>query len=162
MEMEFKAMSVDELKDFLMEKAIKFSPYSQEEIDKVKNKLGGMPRLLEEYYLKIGWFANIRKQGYGCHIDPLEDIYIMSAEEIQEDFEDVENETDDYLVFGREAVSVDEFAVKVKDFGENDPELYIFGDSTSEEAMEQGLLFGKLEEEPNLSSMFNIIVTSLE
>lgn len=162
MEMEFKAMSVDELKDFLMEKAIKFSPYSQEEIDKAKNKLGGMPRLLEEYYLKIGWFADIRKQGYGCHIDPLEDIYIMSAEEIQEDFEDVENETDDYLVFGREAVSVDEFAVKVKDFGENDPELYIFGDSTSEEAMEQGLLFGKLEEEPNLSSMFNIIVTSLE
>ena len=95
MEMEFKAMSVDELKDFLMEKAIKFSPYSQEEIDKVKNKLGGMPRLLEEYYLKIGWFADIRKQGYGCHIDPLEDIYIMSAEEIQEDFEDVENETDE-------------------------------------------------------------------
>ena len=38
MEMEFKAMSVDELKDFLMEKAIKFSPYSQEEIDKAKNR----------------------------------------------------------------------------------------------------------------------------
>lgn len=162
MDMESKTMSVDELKDFLVGKGIKFAPNSQEEIDKAKEKLGGMPKLLEEYYLKIGWFPDISNQGCGCHIDTLEDIYIMSVDEIHEDYEGTENETDDYLIFGREAVSVDEFAVKVKDFCEDDPELYIFGDSTSEAAEEQGLLFGKLEEEPYLSSMFNIIVTSLE
>ena len=155
-------MSVDELKNFLVEREIEFTPNSQEEIDKVKEKTGGMPKLLEEYYLKIGWFPDISNQGCGCHIDALEDIYVMSAEEIHEDYEGTENETDDYLIFGREAVSVDEFAVKVKDFGEDDPELYIFGDSTIEEAEEQGLLFGKLEEEPYLSSMFDIIISSLE
>lgn len=156
-----KPMSVDELKGFLIENGIEFSPYSQEQINETKEKLGGMPKLLEEYYLKIGWFSDISDQGCGCHIDALEDIYIMSAEEIQEDYE-AENETNDYLVFGREAVSVDEFAVRTADFSFDDPELYIFGDSTFEEACEEGMLFGKLDEEPNLSSMFNIIVMSLE
>ena len=158
--MEYKSMSVNELKNILIEKEITFSPYSQEEINKIKMELGGMPKLLEEYYLNIGWFPDISDQGYGCHIDALEDIYIMTAKDIHDDYE-AENEVDDYLVFGREAVSVDEFAIKVKDFNNDDPELYIFGDSTYEEAIENGLLFGTLEVEPYLSYMFSIINMSL-
>ena len=54
-----KEMSVDELKNHLINHEIQFKPYTQEEINKKKEEFGGMPELLEEYYLKIGWFNDI-------------------------------------------------------------------------------------------------------
>ena len=47
MEMEFKAMSVDELKDFLIEKEIGFSPYTQEEIDKALKEIEDLKKIQE-------------------------------------------------------------------------------------------------------------------
>ena len=130
--MEFEEISVDELRDYLIEKKVEFIPYTQEQIDLKKAELGVMPEILEEYYLKIGWFDDVEMAGMGNYIWPLEQLNILTPEDyfnyvLEGDESYVLKETSNFLQFGGEAVSVDTFAVKETDCDLPNPPLYGWG-----------------------------------
>ena len=165
--MEFEEMSVDELRDYLIKKKVEFTPYTQEQIDSKKTELGGMPAILEEYYLKIGWFDNIEMSGMGNYIWPLEQLRVMTPEDyfnevLEGDDSYVLNETDSFLEFGGEAVSVDTFAVKVTDYDLPNPPLYGWGDSYEHMAEEGYYYCIDLEELPAVKNYFSVIKASIE
>lgn len=165
--MEFKEISLDELKDYLIEKKVEFEPYTQEQIDLKKTELGGMPKILEEYYLKIGWFDNIEMAGMGNYIWQLERLRILTPEEyfndvLEGDDSYVLNETNNFLEFGGEAVSVDTFAIKETDYDLPNPPLYGWGDSYEYLAEEGYYYCIDLEELPTVKNYFSLIKTSIE
>ncbi|MGY3777906.1 hypothetical protein [Isobaculum melis] len=51
------------------------------------------------------------------------------------------NEVDDYLFFAMEAIGIDSFAIKVKDFEQENPTLYGEGESFYEEAHAHNLVY---------------------
>lgn len=155
----YPELTVDELRVALGELEIKYNGDSQSAIDAKKVELGGLPPLLEEYFIKIGWFDEISNSGMGCHIDDLDSMYIMKKEEIIADFEECENEVDDYLIFGRESVSVDEFGIKVRDFDQANPIIYSLADF-EETTSGKGLLFGTMTDLPNLAAYFSLVLES--
>ena len=164
--MEFKEITVDELKNYLIEKKISFKPYTQEQIDAKKSELGGMPKLLEEYFLKIGWFKDIESSGMGNYIWRLEQLRIMTPQEYFEDAMEGDesyplNETSNFLEFGGEAVSVDTFAIKETDYDIPNPPLYGWGDSY-EHLAEEGYYYCVDEKElPTVKNYFSVIIASI-
>lgn len=157
----YAEITIEKLKAELDRMEIKYQPNTEAEIEAARTRLGGLPKLIEEYYTQIGYFDEISQVGMGCHFDELSDIYIETAEEIKAEYEGCENEVDDYLVFGREAVSVDEFVIKVKDFGVANPKVYSHYD-LEEVVTDQGLLCGPLTDIPNVASFFSLVLEGAE
>ncbi|MGY3777099.1 hypothetical protein [Isobaculum melis] len=149
-------VTVNELKAFLISQEIAFSPYFQAEVDQKKEELGGLPRLLEEYYLKIGWFDDISASGMGCYIYPLEELQIKTAQELVAARHC--NEVDDYLSFGGEAISVDLFAIKMKDINQDNASVYGYGESYQSA---EGLAYMVAYDAPTLSHYFDLVQQSL-
>ena len=104
----------------------------------------------------------------GCYIFRLEDICMITAKglkaEYDQDYEGEDNipefkETDDYLEIGGEAVSVDLFTLKVKDFHEENPPLYGRGDSYH--MVENGYIYCTNDYWPTLKIFFGLIAYSI-
>lgn len=157
--------TIDELKSVLDELEYEYSPNTPEQIAAAKERLGlsSIPAVLEEYFLKIGWFNEICDAGTGVHFMELDDLYILTAEKLKADRPGQrENETDDYLIFGTESMSVDTFAVKVSELDLPDLPIYIWGDSTHHVAVEKGLMFDRVETLPYMSDFIELVALSAE
>lgn len=150
------SITLQDLKNKLIELEIELSPFSKEKVNQRKAELGGMPKQLEDYFLTIGWFDEISDSGMGCHMDDLDDLKIETSDQIKKGWKVVPesaNEKDDYLLIGRESVSVCEFFIKVKDFDMADPTVY---------TNMEGYPYQIDEDCDTLSKFFDLIALSAE
>ena len=170
----YNFLDIDTLLEIFNDSGISYYPYSAEAVEAKEKAVGAIPKLLKEYFLKIGrikkiddeeddddeYSYDLLEDSAGCYIKELEDISILTDKELKENYGDgAENEEDDYLVFGFEMISREEFAIKLKDINEENPDIF-----SSEEVggmiKETGKVFGILKDTRTLKEFFSLMALS--
>ncbi|MGY3777100.1 hypothetical protein [Isobaculum melis] len=116
--MERFCKTIDELKQYYIEKGRNFTPYSQELIDAAVEKYGALPSILIEYYQKIGEVEDLYSDPF--HIFAPDDFYVWEAD------------TNDYLIFSSEMQGVCDYGIRCSDLKEDNPVVYGSGDPYDE------------------------------
>ena len=168
----YNFLDIDTLLEIFNDSGISYYPYSAEAVEAKEKAVGAIPKLLKEYFLKIGrikkiddeeddeYSYDLLEDSAGCYIKELEDISILTDKELKENYGDgAENEEDGYLVFRFEMISREEFAIKLKDINKENPDIFS-SEEVSGIIKETGKVFGILKDTRTLKEFFSLMALS--
>ena len=166
----YRFLDVNTLLEVFQDLEISCQPYSLENINEKSEELGGMPKLLQEYFFKIGDIEkkdeddedyNLLEDSSGCYINELDGVYILTSKMLKKQYGDAaENENNDYLIFGSEILDQsEEFGIKLVDIHNENPEIFSSGDLDGM-IKEDGKIFGVIKAVKTLKEFFSLTALS--